>query len=88
MNGGSDPCKPYHFLKECNENLCVNTCICVNCYNKLGFLAQVSTKLQKCTFLKNLRTINQEGNKETRQMTQFFSSTLSALTVCNIHFCI
>ena len=20
MNGGSDPCKPYHFLKECNDN--------------------------------------------------------------------
>ena len=21
MNGGSDPYKPYHFLKECNEKL-------------------------------------------------------------------
>ena len=35
-----------------------------------------------------LRTITQEGNMETRQMAPFFSSTLSALTACNIHFCI
>ena len=37
-------------------------------------------------FLDNLKTITQEGNMETRQMTPFFSSTFSALTVCNIHF--
>ena len=28
------------------------------------------------------------GDTETRQMTPYFSSTFSALTVCNIHFCI
>ena len=37
-------------------------------------------------FLDNLRTITQEENMETRQMTPFFSSTFSDLTVCNIHF--
>ena len=50
------------------------------------FLAEVSAKLQKCTFLDNLRTITQEGNMETRQMTSFFSSIFNAETVCNIHF--
>ena len=34
----------------------------------------------------NLWTIPQEGNMETRRITPFFSSTFSALTVCNIHF--
>ena len=36
----------------------------------------------------NLRTITQGENMETRQMTPFFSSIFSALTACNIHFCI
>ena len=41
---------------------------------------------KRCTFLENLRTITQEGSMKTRQMTHFFLSTFSALTVCNIHF--
>ena len=36
----------------------------------------------------NLRTITQKWNLETRQMAPFFSSPFSAITVCNIHFCI
>ena len=63
-------------------------CIYVNCFNTVRFFAEVSTKFQKMHFLDNLRTITQEGNMETRQMTAFFSSTFSTLTVCNIHFCI
>ena len=43
---------------------------------------------KKCLFRDNLRTITHEGNMETRQMTPFFSSTFSDLTVYNIHFCI
>ena len=35
-------------------------CIYVNCFNRLRFLAEVSTKLQKMQFLDNLRTITQE----------------------------
>ena len=62
------------------------TCIYADCFNRLRFLGKVSTKLPKCTFLGNLRTITQEGNIETRQMTPFFSSIFSNLTVCNIHF--
>ena len=58
----------------------------VNCFNRFRFLAEVSTKLQKMHFLDNLKTITQEENMETRQMTLFFSSTFSDLTVCNIHF--
>ena len=34
----------------------------------------------------NLRTMTQEENIETRQMTSFFSSTFSALTLHKIHF--
>ena len=37
--------------------------------------------MQKYTLLDNLRTITQERNMETRQMTQFFSSPLSDLFV-------
>ena len=37
-------------------------CIYVNCFNRLRFLAEVSIKFQKCTFLDNLRTITLEGN--------------------------
>ena len=39
---------------------------------------------KKRTFLDNLRTVTQEGDMETRQMTPFFSFTFSALTVCMI----
>ena len=46
--------------------------IYVNCFNRLRFLAEVSTKLQKMHFLDNLRTITQEGSMETRQMASFF----------------
>ena len=38
------------------------------------------------TFLDNLQTITLKGNMETRQMTPFFPSNFSALTVCNIQF--
>ena len=47
--------------------------IYVNCFNKLRFLSEVSTKLQKIHFLDNLRTI-------THFFIYFFCS------VCNIHF--
>ena len=50
------------------------------------FLLRSAQNCKKCNFLDNLRTITQEGNMETRQMTPFFSSTFSDLTVCNIHF--
>ena len=57
----------------------------VKCFNRLKFLAEISTKLEKSTFLENLGAITHGGNMETSQMTP---STFSALTVCNIHFCI
>ena len=56
-------------------------CIYVNCFNRLRFLAEVSTNLQKIHFLDNLRTITQEGSMETKQMTSFFSCTFSNLFV-------
>ena len=42
--GGSELCpyKPYHFLKECNENFQTKY---VSCFNRLRFLAEISTKL-------------------------------------------
>ena len=55
MNGGSEPYKPNHSLKECNENFQYG-----NRFNRLRFLAKVSTKLQKFTILDKLRTITQE----------------------------
>ena len=53
MNGGSDPYK------------CVIRTlrfIYVHYFKRLRFLAEVSTKLQKCTFLDSLRNITWEGN--------------------------
>ena len=44
-------------------------CIYVNSFKRP---AQVSKKLQKMQFCHNLRTITQERNMETRQMTPFF----------------
>ena len=41
---------------------------------------------KKYTILDKSRTITREVKKETRQMTPFFSSTFSALTVIDIHF--
>ena len=79
---GSDPYKPYHFLKECKVNFQIH----INCFNRLRFLAEVRTKLKKCAFLDNLRTITQERNMEAGQMTPSFSFTFSALTVCDIPF--
>ena len=61
-------------------------CIYVILLNSFRFLAEVSTKLHKMHFLDNLRTIIQEGNMETRQMTPFLSSTFSDLAVYNIRF--
>ena len=86
MNGGSDTYTPYHFLKKGNDNF--QMCICKVLFNRLAFLPEISTKLEKCPFLDNLRTITQEGNMKTRQTTSFFSSAFSALTVCKIRFCI
>ena len=44
----------------------------VNCFNRLRFLAEVSTKVQKIYFFGQIKVRTQEGNIETRQMTQFF----------------
>ena len=49
MDGGSDPYKPCHFLKECNENFQMQY---VNCFNRPKFLAEVSINLQKMHFFR------------------------------------
>ena len=56
-------------------------CVYVNVFNRLTFLAEISIKLQKCTFLDTLRTLTQEGNMGTGQLTSFFLPTFSDLTV-------
>ena len=73
-------------------------CIYVNCFDRLIFLAEVSTKLQKIHFSRQLTLDHKDhnsGNKHENRTNDhilliyfflhFFSST-SALTVCNIHF--
>ena len=81
----SDPYKKYYFLKEHDEVLQMDR---NEFFNIFRLFAEISTNLQKCTILGNLRTRTQEKKMEIRQMTQFFSSTFSALIVCDIHFCI
>ena len=67
-------------------------CIYLNCFNKLKFLAEVSTKLQKTYFFGNLRTITQEGKMETWQMKPFLFYLLFPaysflhLKIVKIHF--
>ena len=55
MNGGSDPYKPYHFLKDCKK---IFRSIYVNCFNILRFLAEVSAKLQKMHFFGQFKDCN------------------------------
>ena len=55
MNGDSDPYKTYRFLKECNENFQMQH---ANCFSRLKFLAEVSTKLQKMHFFRQLKDHN------------------------------
>ena len=84
VNCCSDSYKTYYFWKMMRSFRLIS----ISCFNRFRFLAEVSTNLQKCTILGSLRTITQEGKKETRQMIPFFSSTFWALTDCDIHFCI
>ena len=53
-NGGSGTYKPYHFLKEYNENFQIHVC---KCFNRHRFLAEISIKLQKMHFLDNWKPI-------------------------------
>ena len=50
-------------------------------FTDLDFLLRSPQNCMKCTFLNSLRTITQEGNMETRQITPFFSSTFSTMFV-------
>ena len=60
-------------------------CIYVNCFSRLRFLAEVSTKLRKMNFFRQFR-----GHNSGRKLDKwaYFSFPFSALTVCSIHFCI
>ena len=57
------------------------TWIEINCFNRFRFLPEVSTNLQKCTILGNLRTITQEGEKKIRQISPFLIYFLSSVCV-------
>ena len=63
------PYKPYHFPKGCNENLQMQY---VNSFNRLRLRLRSAQIYKKCTFLDNFKTITQDGNMKTRQMTSFF----------------
>ena len=43
-----------------------------NAYNSLRFVADISKKFKKNTIFDNLRTITQEGDMKTRQITPSF----------------
>ena len=77
MKGGSDPYKLNHFLKES---------IYVNCFNRLRFLAEVSTKLHKMHFFGQFKDRNSERKHGKQIYNPNFSSNSSVLTVCDIHF--
>ena len=54
MNGGSDPYKPYHFLKDCNKNFQIH----IGKFSKLRLPAEVSTELQKMHFFGQFKDHN------------------------------
>ena len=56
-------------------------CIYVNCFNRLRFLAVVSTKLHKIALFWIIKDHNSERKHRNRQMTPSFSSTFSTLTI-------
>ena len=54
----------------------------INYYNSASvFLLKSAKNCQNDTIFDNLRTITQEGDMKTRQMTPLFSSIFQALTV-------
>ena len=63
-------------------------CIYVSCFNRLRFLAAVSTKLQKIHFFEQFMNHNSGRKHGNLKNDPIFLSTFSALTVCDIHFCI
>ena len=68
----------HHFLKECSENFQMKY---VNCFNRLRFLAEVSTNLLKIHFSRQIKGL--ELRKETWNLDKWphFSSTFSTLFV-------
>ena len=58
---------------------------CIN-VNWLRVLAKVSTKLQKMHFFRQFKDHKSERKHGNWANDPIFSSTFSALTVCNIHF--
>ena len=62
-------------------------CMYVNCFDRLRFLAEVSTKFQKMPLFRQFKD-HKSGSKQGkwRNDSIFFSSIFSALTVFIIHF--
>ena len=60
-------------------------CKYVNCFKKLRVFAEVSTKFWKLQPFGQFTDHNSRRKHENYTNTPFFSSTFSALTVCNIH---
>ena len=54
----------------------------------LDFSLISAKNCKKDTISDNLRTLTQEGDMKTRQMTPFFSSAFQALTIQETQFCI
>ena len=62
-------------------------CTDVTCFNRLRFLSEVTTKLQKMHFFGLLKDRNSRRNHGNYTNSPI-SSIFSTLTVCKIHFCI
>ena len=62
-------------------------CIYTSCFNRLRFLAENSTKLQKMNFFGQFKDHNLARKHGSWTSDPIFSSTFSAITVYNIHFC-
>ena len=69
MNGVLDHYKPYHFLKS---GIRTFRCVYLNCFNKLSFLSEVSTKLQKVHFFGHYKGHNSERKRGNETNDPFF----------------
>ena len=72
MTDGSDPYKPYHFFRECNENIQVH----IVTFLQLVLLLSSAQNCKKNIFLDNFKTIMQEENMEIRRKTSFYLNLL------------
>ena len=77
---------PINYIIFCITVIRTFRSIYINCFNRLRFLAEVISKLQKMHFFGKFKDHKSERKHWNWTNDHIFSSTFSTLTVCNIRF--